>query len=311
MGRVLACSAFIRNIPMHRHKLLIVAMATTLWLLVSCGTRPQEPTLRYAVKGKVVSLDKEARRVTIAHEEIPGFMAAMTMPFAIRDEWPFRILAPGQQISATLVVEAGRSWLEEITVVQQAPAGASSAIPASTLPETGVEVPDFALTNQGGRRIHLHQYRGKALLLTFVYTRCPLPDFCPRMSNNFAQIHKAMRNDAALRGDLHLLTVSFDPEFDTGEVLRGYGKGFIGEGSPDTFRDWEFASGTVDEVKAITRYFGLAYWPEQGQIVHSLRTALIGPDGRLVRLYPGNEWTPADVLRELQKTGGSAPTPPG
>ncbi len=310
MGGVQDCGAYFRTIPMCRRRLLIGAAVTMLWLLASCGTRPQETTLRYAVRGKVISVDKDARRVTVAHEEIPGFMAAMTMPFAIRDEWPFRVLAPGQEISATLVVEAGRSWLEEITVVQQAPAGASAPVAASTLPDPGAEVPDFVLTNQEGKHIRLHQYRGTALLLTFIYTRCPLPDFCPRMSGNFAQIHRAMRNDADLRHRLHLLTVSFDPEHDTAEVLRGYGRGFIGEVGPDAFRDWEFASGSGEEVKAITRYFGLDYWPEKGQIVHSLRTALIGPDGRLVRLYQGNEWTPADVLRDLKTAGSAGPTQP-
>jgi protein SCO1 len=272
---------------------------TTLLLASAAGCggpRPRESTTRYPVKGKVVSVDKELRRVTVAHEEIPGFMEAMTMPFAIRDEWPFRVLAPGQQISATLVVEAGRSWLENITITQES-AGSGAVPPAAASIVPGTEVPDLALTNQAGKRIHLRQYLGKSLLLTFIYTRCPLPDYCPRMSGNFARIHKAIRSDAGLARSLHLLSISFDPEHDTPEVLRAYGKGYNGNVE---FDDWEFATGTPDEVKAVTSCFGLEYWPEQGQYTHTLRTALIGADGRLVKLYSGNEWKPEDVLRDLK-----------
>jgi protein SCO1/2 len=273
-------------------------VALSLVFAAACTTRPQEPSARYHLKGKVVSVDRAHRRVTIAHEAIPGFMEAMTMPFAIRDEWPFRVLAPGQQISGTLVLEEGRTWLEEISIIDRV-IDPMPARPVATEPEPGTEVPDFFLTNQDGSRIHLKQYRGRALLLTFIYTRCPLPDYCPRLSANFAQVYRRMRAEPLLAGKLHLLTVSFDPGFDTKEVLRGYAGNYVGPGE-NPFQYWEFGSGNAEEVKAITGYFGLTYWPENNQIVHSLRTALIGPDGRLAQLYRGNEWTPADVLRDLE-----------
>jgi protein SCO1 len=282
---------------MRRSGSLLILTALLFTLSAGCGgTRPQANALRYPLKGKVVSVDKDRHHVTVAHDEIPGFMEAMTMPFAIRDEWPFRVLAPGQQITATLVVEAGRSWLENITITQESVASGSVPPSAASI-APGTEVPDLALINQAGKRIHLGQYRGKSLLLTFVYTRCPLPDYCLRMSGNFAQIHKSMKGDAGLSRRLHLLTVSFDPESDTPEVLRAYGRGYAGT---EDFADWEFATGTRDEVKAIASCFGLEYWPEKGQFTHTLRTALIGPDGKLVQLYSGNEWTPADVLRDLK-----------
>jgi protein SCO1/2 len=296
---------------MLRNRWLLVVTLAAVTFSPSCGRRPRESSARYPVKGKVVSVDRDNRRVTLAHEEIPGFMPAMTMPFAIREEWPFRVLVPGQQIMATLVVDSGRTWLEEITVTQESAGGPATAPAATNLPAAGAEVPDFTLTNQSGRRLHLRQYRGKALLLTFIYTRCPLPDYCPRMSGNFARIHAEMRKDADLSGRLHLLSVSFDPEHDTGEVLQGYGKGYVGTVAGDPFRDWEFATGTPAEIKAITSYFGLEYWPDKNQFTHSLRTALIGPDGALVRVYPGNEWTPADVLRDLRSGGGTSTQPPG
>jgi protein SCO1/2 len=245
----------------------------------------------------VVSVDKEHRQVTIAHEEIPGYMTAMTMPFNLKDDWPLGVLAPGQQLTASLVVQGDRSWLEEVTITQKSPD--TSSVPSAVEPEPGAEVPDFTLVDQDGRRISLHDYRGRALLITFIYTRCPLPEYCPLMSSNFRRIHDAMRTDAQLTRKVQLLTVSFDPEYDTSDVLQQYGRGYIAGG--ETFDNWVFASGSVQEVKAITTYFGLSYWQETGQIVHSLRTALISPDGKLVRLYRGNEWKPAEVLGELRK----------
>jgi protein SCO1 len=289
---------------MRRSGVLLIMASAILTLNAACGKRPQEGTLSYPLNGKVISVDREHHQVTVAHDAIPGFMGAMTMPFAIREDWPFQILAPGQRISATLVVEAGRSWLEQITITKQSSEAVLSPPAAVGFPSQGAEVPDFVLANQAGRPIHLHQYRGKSLLLTFIYTRCPLPDYCPRLSGNFAQIYKAVKNDSGLGGRVHLLTVSFDPEHDTPDVLKDYGKGY---GAGDEFRDWEFGTGTPEQVKAITSYFGLEYWPEYGQITHSLRTALIGPDGKLVQIYSGNGWTPTAVLRDLENISSRPP----
>jgi protein SCO1/2 len=251
------------------------------------------------LKGKVVSVDKDLRTASVAHEEIPGFMEAMTMSFIVKDDWAMGVLAPGQSISATLVVDGVDSWIEGI-VIQEAPSPGSTPSPPAE-PQPGVEVPDFKLRNQDGASIGLHGYRGRYLLLTFIYTRCPLPDYCPRMSANFARIHQAVLKEPALRGKAHLLTVSFDPAVDTPEVLTKYGRERAGDRGEETFSSWEFATGTPEEVKAITGYFGLTYYAEKNQIVHSLRTALIGPDGKLVKVYRGNEWTPEEVVGELRR----------
>jgi protein SCO1 len=284
-----------RAVQKTMKKLLIVACL----LIVSCQQKERAPLQRHEIQGKVVSVDKGRSQVTLAHEEIPGYMPAMTMPFVVKDEWALSVLAPGQLVQATLVAEGNRSWLEEMAITQ--PPGEDAgpgAAPDIREPGSGDEIPDFPLTNQDGKRIHLRQYRGSALLLTFIYTRCPLPDYCPRMSGNFAEIYKAAR--AAPLQNLHLLTISFDPDFDKPEVLRGYGVTWAG--GPEAFNRWEFATGTPEEVKKISGYFGLDYWPESGQIIHSLRTALISPEGRLVRLYRGNDWTPRQVLAELRHT---------
>jgi protein SCO1/2 len=166
-------------------------------------------------------------------------------------------------------------------------------------------VPDFHLLNQDNKRIHLAQYRGRPVMLTFIYTRCPLPDYCPRTSGYFSEIYRGLQSLPGSIRRPHLLTISFDTDFDTPAVLRGYASRYI---DPAGFKDWTFATGTADEIKQITGYFGLMYRRESGQITHSLVTALIAPDGKLARLYRNNEWTPGQVLEDLVDGGDGGRT---
>jgi len=247
----------------------------------------------------VVAVDANAGTVTVAHQSIPGYMGAMTMSFVVKDQWAFKVLKPGQSISATLVIEAGHSWLEGLVVTEEGKPGSDSlAPPGSVTSALGQEVPDLSLVNQDGKRIHLHQYHGKALLLTFIYTRCPLPDYCPLMSRNFTQIAEQVRRDPRLSASTHLLSISIDPEFDTPAVLRAYGRNYAGSLHP--FDRWEFATGTPEQVRKIAEFFGLRYWTDRGQIVHSLVTALIAPGGRVIQVYRGNDWQPAQVVSDLR-----------
>lgn len=275
----------------NRTILICVAAAYIACLLTNCRRAPEQ---RYALKGKVVSVAKSHRQVTVAHETIPGFMDAMTMPFDVRDDWAVSVLEPGQEIEATLVIQGEQSWIEGLKISQVKSAGGQAV--ANAMPEIGAEVPDFHLVNQDGNRIHLAQYRDKPLLLTFIYTRCPLPDYCPRTSKNFSEIFHGIPSIPEARKP-HLLTISFDTENDTPEVLRKYGRRYM---NAEAFNEWEFATGSPEEIKEITSYFGLSYWKESDQIIHSLVTALIGPDGKLVRLYLGNEWTASQILKEFR-----------
>jgi len=261
------------------------------------------PAQRFDLRGKVVAVDRDQGTVTLAHDAIPGYMAAMTMAYPLKDKWAFSVLKPGQTIQATLVVTSDHAWLEGIVVSDEPKRETGSLSPpeAAATP-VGQDVPDFPLTNQDGRRIHFYQYRGKALLLTFIYTRCPLPDYCPLMSRNFAQILKQIRSDPALASSTHLLSISIDPEFDKPAVLSKYGMDCAGECHP--FHDWEFASGTPEQVRKVAEFFGLKYWTEGGQIVHALATALVSPDGKVVQLYRGNDWRPPQVLSDLQALQG-------
>lgn len=276
-----------------------LAGLSTILALAACQTEKPLPQQRFDLRGKVVAVNKNEGTVTLAHEAIPGYMAAMTMDYPIKDKWVFDVLKPGQNITATLVVASDRAWLEGIVVSEEAKAaGNGVAPPESAGTPLGKEVPDFPLVNQDGKRIHFHQYRGKVLLLTFIYTRCPLPDYCPRMSRNFAKILGEVLSDPALSSSTRLLSISIDPEFDQPAVLRAYGLSCAGNSHP--FDHWEFASGPPEQVRKVAEFFGLKYWTEEGQIVHSLVTALVGPDGKVVKIYRGNDWQPAGVLADLR-----------
>ena len=251
---------------------------------------------RYELKGKVEHVDKRGSAVTIAHEEIKDYMPAMTMPFKLKDESIYDELAPGDQVTATLVVAGSRSWLEDVIRTRAIVEAAGAPPAASAGPAPGDSVPDFPLTNQDGRPIRLAKYRGKAVLLTFIYTRCPLPDYCPLMTERFTEIENRLKADASLYTRTHLLSITVDPDYDKPAVLRGYGQG-AGLGS---FDHWEFATGSQEEVKNAAKWFGLEYWPDKDQIIHTLRTAIIAPNGKLLKIYHGSGWKTDEVINDLR-----------
>jgi protein SCO1 len=253
---------------------------------------------RYEVKGKVVSANKASSRVTIDHEEIPGYMAKMTMDFTLNDEWVYSELTPGALIQATLVVDGNKSWLENPVVTKIADPNLARSEETGVEPGVGTETPDFTLINQDGRKISFKQYRGRALLLTFIYTRCPLPDYCPLMSRNFSQIDQELQKNPVLKARTHLLSISVDPAYDKPRVLREYGSRYVDKA--DAFRHWDFASGSTEEVKKVAHFFGLNYWEENDQIIHGLRTAIIAPDGKVFKVYRENDWTPEQIIKDLE-----------
>ncbi|MDT7689731.1 MAG: hypothetical protein QOE46_2490 [Acidobacteriota bacterium] len=294
----------------------ILLLAATLMLL-ACAGKPAER--RFEFKGKVVAVDHAKSEVSVEHEEIKGYMDAMTMPFPLRDADAMKTVEVGDHIQATLVVTDNAFWLESafITKAQKSeqPGGAFGLAPANpdaakpeaeditaavptgpTEPQTGAEVPNVKLVNQDGRPVGTRQLRGRALVVTFIYTRCPLPDYCPLMSANFAQLNAALLSDTELRKRAHLLSVTLDPEFDRPEVLKSYGATYAG----GKFDDWDFATGDPAEVRRLAEFFGLMYTKENGQVIHSLRTAIVTPDGKLYKIYRGNEWKPEEVLNDLK-----------
>lgn len=285
----------------------LAACLTLSAVALSACSKTQAPKAsdgakRFELKGKVVSADQAEHKVTIEHEEIPGYMEAMTMPFTLLDDWVYSELKPGALIQATLVVDQNRSWLENPTVTSIVdPSLVGNEIETGVEPKPGDEVPDFTLTNQDGKKISLKKYRGRTLLLTFVYTRCPLPDQCPLMSTNFAFVNQELANNSALKDKVSLLSVSVDPEFDKPKVLREYGLKYVNSTRPDAFARWELATGSNEEVKKVGKFFGLNYWPEKDQVIHNLRTVMISADGKVAKTYRGNDWKPDQVLKDLEK----------
>lgn len=267
--------------------------------------RVRSPTEKhYDLKGKVITIDKERRELTIAHEDIKDYMSGMTMAFSVKDDWVYEIAAPGNQITATLVVDGTQSWLEDVVITEDStPVSGAPAVEGAD-PNVGDQVPDYRLINQDGKTIRLQDYKGKVLLLTFIYTRCQDPNQCTLMSSNFAAIDQELQKQPDLYGKTHLLSISFDPAYDTPKVLRSYGAAHTGKYSDETFTHWEFASGSADEVKGIAKFFGLRYYQDTSsgteQVIHSLRTAVIGPDGKIVKVYRGNEWKPEDLIKDVQ-----------
>jgi len=273
--------------------------------LPACRHESSAVAARHPLKGKVVEVDVANRRVTIAHGEIPGFMPAMTMPFVVleKDAALLQGMAKGDEITATLVVPDSRYWLEDLVVVKRGAPGATvtSAAPARE-PQPGDAVPDVALVDQDGRPLRLADFRGKALALTFLFTRCPLPDFCPLMMRNFAAAEEALLRDAAAAAKTHLLTVSFDTKGDTPAVLRAFGRPFQKTTPP--FAHWTLATGKEDAIRALGRALELDYVAEDGSFTHNLRTAVLDREGRLRRLFRGNEWKPEELVAELRAAAG-------
>lgn len=289
---------------MKRNILSFFILALCALLLMACQPKPAAVVQgkRYEFKGTIVSVDKANQSATISHEEVKDFMDAMTMPFKLKDAWPLDVMKPGDEVQATLVVADDSAWLEDVVVVQKSAAQAAGTPESSQLPKPGDAVPDFRLVNQDAKPVRLAQYKGRALVLTFIYTRCPVPEYCSLMSSNFAEIERELQKDETLYKKTHLVSISFDPAYDTPKVLRSYGASQTGNYDKETFSHWEFVTGEAEEVKRLAQFFGLTYLPEKGEFVHSLQTALIAPDGKLVKLYSGNGWKPADVVSDIRKT---------
>ena len=282
-------------------RVLLLLLIAIIGLVASCG-RSSGNEKRYDLKGTIVSVQPEKRQVTIAHEEVQDYMPGMTMPFTVRNESDMQMLVPNAEITATLVVDGKHSWIENLFVVVKQQAGTPVTTTAVVQAKEGDEVPNYTLLNQEAKQIRIKNYRGKALLLTFIYTRCPEPDQCTLMSNNFAQIERQLGQDPELYAKTHLLSITIDPGYDDPKVLRSYGAAHTERYENETFAHWEFATGTGEQVKEIAQYFGLQYFSQKDQIIHALRTVIVNPDGKVAKIYTGNDWKTEEVVAELKKT---------
>lgn len=290
-----------RNHRQTRTALLILIAAFAL-IPAACKKAPAPQAKRYHLVGTVISIDTAHGSANIDGQEVPGFMAAMAMPYPVHDSKALAALSPGDQITADIVVTDTDSYLENIVVTKKAASPANTTGPSHS-PQPGEKVPDFALINQDGKRIRLRSYQGEVLLVTFIYTRCPFPTFCPLVSRNFAQIYAQLRNDPAIGSrKIRLLSVSFDPKHDTPAALKRYAESFKSTTGRKPFDRWEFAAVPAKELPKVAGFFGLYYSLSGDQIVHSLSTSVISPDGTIYKWYDGNTWKPADLLQDATQS---------
>jgi protein SCO1/2 len=296
---------------------LVLGLALVAGMTVSCGgssggssgesSNPPAAAdeRRYPFKGQILALAPDGAEASIKHDDIPGFMSAMTMSYKVRDAKEFAGLKPGDLITGTLVVETSGAYLTEVMKVGEAPLDqpAQQPPPASSgfeLLRPGETVPDMVFTDQDGHKRQFASFRGSPIVLTFVYTRCPMPTFCPLMDRHFAAIQTELESDPALRS-VRLASVSFDPETDTPAVLKSHAARL----GADPAR-WSFLTGDRDEIDQFATRFGVSVVRElndQGDITHTLRTAVVDGDGHLFKVYTGNAWTPEQVITDLKQLG--------
>ncbi len=260
----------------------------------------------YFVRGNIEGLDVKRGTIALNHEAVPGLMPAMTMDYKLANPTELAELHPGDRITATMLADKGPNGptnlrLTELVVIAQARPDYRPAVQYH-VPVTGDAVPDFRLLNQADHSIDLKQFRGKVVAMTFIYTRCPLADYCPRMSRNFAQIDQALATDPKLYANTHLLTVSFDPSYDTPKVLRSYGGAYTGHYSQETFTHWDFAAPSVAELPTMEQWFdvGVTSGDATQGLQHSLTTVIFGKDGKVLAFYPNKDWTVDEALKVMR-----------
>ncbi len=290
----------------HFNSLITVFFLFTFtFFLPSCSKQEQKPTdlVTFPLKGEVVEIDTAKNKIVVAHEEIPNYMMAMTMPFKVKDRGLLRGVQVGDSINGTLAVSRTESWLAAITVAGKGEAPdpnlVAGAITARMF-KPGDTLPDDALLNQDAKQVRFKDFRGKAVAVTFIYTRCPLPDYCILMSNQFARLQRSLAQNKSIAGKWHLVTISFDPKFDTPKVMKEYGKSYNAD-----FSTWDFLTDPDTTGRAIMKLadgLGLTYENDEGGLIaHNLRTIVLDQNGKIVNVINGNEWTAEEVRGEMKK----------
>ncbi len=300
---------------MKRRVFVSAGLAAAVALAAGCKSRrelpanaPSRPAItqgapvsasakRYALKGVITAVDFSKPAITVAHEEIPGFMEAMTMSFPVRDDPKVvALLRPGDRIEARLVVDGKTFFLENVLTKGFVPTPTPTSSSARPQPNRGFGVgelvPDFTLIDQTGKPVRLSQFRGEPVAVTFVYTRCPIATACPITVGKFSKIAAALVKEKFGT----ILAVTVDPAGDTPAVLKDYAA-HVGA---DPSR-WKFLTGDPAAVARVAEGFGVLYYPDHGQIVHSQAVAVVDPDGRVANLYYGEQWEPESVLQDLEK----------
>jgi protein SCO1 len=285
----------------ERGRLVVTVTTIAVVATLAAGTTAcQRPARHYQLNGQIVAVDPTRQELTIKHRDIPGFMPGMTMAFKVFDPRLMGGRTPGELVTATLVVNGTEAHLRNVARTGFAPVvEAHPATRVMDLLDPGEAVRDATLLDETGTRHHLADWRGRILAVTFVYTRCPLPNFCPLMDRHFRVVQEHVQADPALRDSVRLLSVSFDPEHDQPIVLA---KHAAEQGADPAV--WHFLTGEREEVEAFASQFGVSVMRDgtaPDEIVHNLRTAIIDGEGKLITSLNGSESAPADLVAEIRR----------
>ena len=273
-----------------------VLLCSCLLVAAACG-RQEPPPREYQLTGQIIAVKPESSEVLVAHDDIVGFMPAMTMPYKVQDAALLEGKAPGDLFTATLVVKETEAYLSALTRTGSAPLETPATVPEVTafdMVKPGEPVPDVRLVDQDGAPLQLASYQGRRVVLTFIYTRCPDAEFCPLLNQQFAALQKIVKSTPAL-SDVRLLSISFDPEFDTPQVLKAHAAAQNADAAI-----WTFATGDQPVIADFAAKFGVTVSSNGSPIlIHNLGTAVIDRQGRLAALHSNNQWSPADIVADL------------
>jgi protein SCO1/2 len=285
-----------------RYATLKFCCLAVLLALTACDSSSQEKKaemearpVRFQVRGLLHKLSADHRRAVIAHEDIANYMKAMTMEFEVGDPREAASLERGDAVEFRLSVTETKSWIDEIRKVghTELPFEPNESSKAAVI--SGAFLPDIALIDQRSRAFHLSDLRGRALAITFFFTRCPLPNFCPLMNRNFEEVQRVLVASAPI-ARWQLLSITIDPANDTPEALASYAANY--EGKPE---QWIFATGALEDIRKLGATVGLEFANENGRLNHNLRTIVIDPNGKVRRVFDGNDWQPTELATEMQR----------
>jgi protein SCO1/2 len=293
---------------------IYLGLATLSLTLAACdnGMRTQTtaptptnaaPRDLYSVTGIVVEIQAAEKYVEIKHEKIPGYMQAMTMPFDVKDTNELAGLGTGDKVIFQMIVLTNDAWIENIRVTEKSVQGIPTSGPFRRVREVeplevGGLLPEYHFTNELGEAVSTTQFKGQALVLVFVFTRCPVPTFCPLTVGNLADTQRRLAAMPNGPTNWHILAVSIDPEHDTPAVLRQYAQRF--SYNPKT---WSFLTGNLIDVTALAEQFGMTFWHENGEQLpsHNLRTVVVDTNGKIQSIVIGNTWTVDDLIKGIVK----------
>lgn len=277
--------------------------------MVGCGGEPRDDRFtasaaaqRYPIEGTVRGTAPADGRITIEHGPIADYMDAMTMSFAIKESWAPGVATAGDHLTGTFVVDGSRSWIEGVSLTKPPEgaekAGSTNASEAGIGPAPGTPLPSGSLRDQSGRVVSAKDFAGREVILTFIYTRCPVPDYCPLMMTRLNEAAARLRK-AGRRDDVQMVAISIDPAHDTPQVLSEYGRRTILGEEGDPFQRWSLLTGTPEQVQEWAQFFALTFEKDGAEIAHALRTAVVDREGRVVGVLRGNDWSTNDLMALL------------